>query len=207
MFEKIDRILKKYSNYHVVFYCIIALFSFNCKHYKLVFTMNDENNCQNAVEQIRQLDFEIWDGLPVDCQLKELINLESIDVREYPIRHLGKKMVEVHSVLLDLPGYYRPTVNLRNGKVVMFDAMNPVMTGNLETLKAHLGKPALTLDWHYGTLPLEKGEWVFPDKGITLFLNSTFDKVLHIALYHATSSRDYLNKLRPNLKKTLLPRK
>ena len=67
------------------------------------------------------------------------------------------------------------------------------------------GSPAAQLDWYYGTLPIPGGEWVYPDRGITLFFSMETGKVLHLAVYHPTTLADYRSSLRPNLRKTMRP--
>jgi hypothetical protein len=63
----------------------------------------------------------------------------------------------------------------------------PELEGGAAPLIADLGLPATRLDGDYGTLPIAQGEWPYPLRGVTLFLNTTSDKVLHLALYQPTT--------------------
>jgi hypothetical protein len=108
-------------------------------------------------------------------------------------------------VLLDITGYYRPTASIRDNKLVLFDGMNPELLGGFARLRDDLGEPVARLDWFYGTLEIPNGEWVYPERGITIFLNTLADKVLHIAVYRCTDLGNYVSTLRPNLRKELRP--
>jgi hypothetical protein len=69
-----------------------------------------------------------------------------------------------------------------------------------------LGEPEERLDYAHGTLPVDAGEWVFAARGITLFVNTTAETLLHVALYAPTTAAGYRAALRPHLGKTLRPR-
>jgi len=107
--------------------------------------------------------------------------------------------------VLDLPGWYRPMANFRDGGLILVDGMTPELDGGADPLLADLGTPATRLDGDFGTLPISQGEWLYPEHGITLFLNTTSDKVLHLALYAPTTLDVYLGSLRPPLAKRPLP--
>ena len=94
--------------------------------------------------------------------------------------------------------------NFRDGALILVDGMTPELDGGAGPLLADLGTPATRLDWDFGTLPISQGEWPYPERGITLFLNTTSDKVLHLALYAPTLDA-YLGSLRPPLAKRPLP--
>jgi hypothetical protein len=47
---------------------------------------------------------------------------------------------------------------------------------------------------------------VYPSRGATLFLNTTADTALHVALFRPMTCEQYRRMLRPHLGKTLRPR-
>ena len=170
--------------------------------------MSASDPCANARRAIQTRDFISWRGFPSDCTATDLFpTLPALpsDPAERPVRPLGEDFQPAVFQVLDLPGYYRPTVSFRDDKLVLFDAMNPDITGGFAPLEADLGAPAARLDWYYGTLEMPAGEWIYPARGITVFLNSTFDRVLHIALYHPTTLDAYRADLRPHLRKRMRP--
>lgn len=163
--------------------------------------MSDAAAARAAIEQRALAE---WRGLPEGLAPGELFPpLETVE--HWGRRSLGDTFEPADFVVLDLPGYYRPTVSVRDGRVVLFDAMNPQLDDGLGPLSAALGQPATLLDYDHGTLPVRTGEWPYPERGITLFVNTTADRLLHVALYAAGTLDDYLRRLRPHLGKKRRP--
>jgi hypothetical protein len=95
-----------------------------------------------------------------------------------------------------------------DGTLVLFDGMNPELAGPFATLRDDLGTPAGRLDWERGTLKIRGGEWVYPERGITLFVDpDAANTALHVAVYHVTTLDVYRRTLRPHLGKQLLPKR
>jgi hypothetical protein len=163
--------------------------------------------CDEGRERIARVSFVGWAGLPPGCRPGDLFErFPREDPADWPRRPLGEDYEPVAFAQLDLARYYRPAANLRDGALVLFDGMNPQLDGGLEPLLADLGAPAVRLDYAHGTLGVGSGELVFCDRGITLFVNTTGDTALHVALYHVTTVDDYRRRLRLHLGKTLRPR-
>lgn len=172
--------------------------------------MRPEMIYQQARLDIIERRFINWQGLPrlgagegppVNAIFPEL--LQGSGIR--PQRYLGESFRPVTYSVLDLPGYYRPTLSMEGETLVLFDAMLPELDNGLAPLLNAFGEPAIQLDWFYGTLEMPGGEWLFPERGISLFLNQARDRALHLALYAATDQTTYLDRLRPHLRKTLHP--
>ncbi len=165
-----------------------------------------KDDCVRAARAIRERDFIGWRGFPTTCGAAELLGAPPpADLAERPKRALGDGFVEAVAVLLDLPGYYRPTASFRGGKLVLLDGMNPAVKGGAAALRADLGAPAARLDFEHGTLPIAAGEWAFPARGITLFVEPVNGEILHVALYHPTDLAEYVHALRPHLGKRPWP--
>ncbi len=164
--------------------------------------------CQTAAHAIQVRHFIGWRGFPTGCAPTALVpGLPDPlpDLGAQPSRRLGSDASSAAFVLLDLPGWYRPMASFRAGALVLVDGMTPELDGGATALLADLGAPATKLDWDYGTLPIAQGERPYPERGITLFLNTTSDKVLHLALYQPTTLELYLRSLRPPLAKRPTP--
>ena len=164
--------------------------------------------CETAANAIRVRHFVGWRGLPSGCPSAAMVpGLPNPlpDLAEQPARRLGSDASSAAFVMLDLPGWYRPMASFRAGELVLVDGMNPELDGGAAQLLADLGTPGTRLDWDYGTLPIAQGEWPYPDRGITVFLNTTSDKVLHLAVYRPTTLDVYLRTLRPPLAKRPIP--
>jgi hypothetical protein len=163
------------------------------------------NHCQNALAAIRTFDFRGWQGLPADCDWQELTGPLPTDWTEVYARSLGTSFRPAHQVDVNLSGYTKPHLYFVAGKPVLFEAMaGPILVAWEELLK-DLGEPAARLDWDFGTLPIKASEYVYPARGITLFLNTDKDRALHIALFAPTTLDAYLADLRPSYLKKRLP--
>jgi hypothetical protein len=156
--------------------------------------------CEEARRRIERVELGGWTGLPA-CPPSALG--ADGDVEEWAERPLGEDFERASFRVLECAGYYRPTVSVRDGVVVLFDGMNP--EHELAPLAAELGDPAERLDYAHGTLPVDGGEWVYAGRGITLFVNTTAEELLHVALYAPTEVADYRARLRPHLGKTRRP--
>src|SRR4030095_1355848 len=160
--------------------------------------------CQSITKKIIAREFLNWHGLPESCTPESMFNLK-ID-QQWGELKLGDHFEPARSHLLDLTGYYRPIVYARNGKVVMFDGMNPELKCEWNTLSADLGVPETTFDWTHGTVEMKKGERIYAARGITVFLNPENDFLVYISVYTPTTVEEYVNKLRPHRAKRILPR-
>gem|GEM_PF-6388523 len=157
------------------------------------------SECTTIREAIETRNLTHWKGLPAACRASDLFDHVPADVSDRPQRSLGGRTARW--VLLKLEGYYRPMASFVDGKFVMFDSMNPTLAVKASDLVKQLGTPAARTDWWYGGVEMKDGAYVYPDKGITLFLNSNTRKALHIALYHPTDLAGWKQDLRPRLHK------
>jgi hypothetical protein len=98
--------------------------------------------------------------------------------------------------VVELPGYDRPHVNLRDGALVLFDARPEL---DAAALLADLGEPEAKLDAYFGTLKRPEGEWVWASRGIAIWKSG--DSVFHLALFTPTSVENYKATLSPDLRK------
>jgi hypothetical protein len=164
-------------------------------------------SCEKAIQNIRDRDLAHWRGLPTSCDWTVLTGPLPADWQSVPGRPLGSAFRDAKMIMLSLEGYSRPSLSFVNDTAVLFEAMGPELaTGDVALITA-LGEPAARLDWDFGTLPCPESEFVYPERGITLFLRSDRERVLHVALYRATDLDDYLENLRPRLGKTPRPMK
>jgi hypothetical protein len=155
--------------------------------------------CDAARKAIESRQLRGWTGLPAGCAPAALLGVP-LDTT-WGQRRLGSGHGPVQSRLLELEGYYRPMASVRDGAVVMFDAMNPDLDGGWAALAADLGAPEATHDWVYGTVPMAGGERIYAKRGITVYINRDGDDILHVALYAPTTPDAYARDLRPDLQK------
>jgi len=168
-------------------------------------TNMSKKNFEAIRKAIETRDFVGWNGLPDSCTPSDLFDDFPIDLSGRPTRPLGKLFKPAVFVVLEIDGYYRPTVSIRDNELVLFDGMNPELRGGFTRLRDDLGEPVARLDCFYGTLEIPNAECVYPERGITVFLNPETGKALHIAVYRCTDLDNYVRTLRPNLRKELRP--
>jgi len=73
---------------------------------------------------------------------------------KFGFRKLGTREARQH--LLELPGYYRPLVTVRDDVVVLFDGTNPALDPGLPALLQDLGEPAAKEDFDHGTYKIQR---------------------------------------------------
>lgn len=155
--------------------------------------------CEDARRAIEEIRFVGWRGLPAGCAPEALVGL-ALDER-WGRRTLGSEELPARMHLLELAGYYRPLVSVREGSVVLFDGRNPALVDGWPALEADLGAPERTQDFVHGTVPMRAGERIHATRGITIYLNPENQMVVHLAVYVPTTADDYLSRLRPELEK------
>jgi hypothetical protein len=154
-----------------------------------------------VLERLRAHDLAGWEGLPEACAPAALG--AQGDPADWAVHPLGDEFAPASFTLLDLEGYVRPRVSVRDNRVVLFDATHPQV--DFPALMAGLGDPEERHDYVHGLLPVGDGEWVYAARGLTAFVNPSSSKLFHIALYAPTTPTVYRARLRPHLAKTLRP--
>src|SRR5262245_39868174 len=121
-------------------------------------------SCKSLRQKIESCDYAGWQGLLNECTPEDMFD---IDIDEnWGELFLGEKFEPARSHLLDFDGYYRPIVYARNGKVVMFDGMNPRIKSGWELLSTDLGAADVILDWTHGSVEMRQGERIYSGRGI-----------------------------------------
>jgi hypothetical protein len=155
------------------------------------------NLCADARNAIEARRFAGWTGLPAGCGPDALFGVPLDDTwGQLP---LGASFEPTRSRLLELPGFYRPIVRVRDGAVVMFEAGMPELADDLPALLASLGTPDEVSDFVFRDVTMAGGEHVFARRGVTLFVNPENQRVLHLALYSPTTVAAYRDHLRLDL--------
>jgi hypothetical protein len=144
--------------------------------------------------------------LPANCDWTSLVGTLPSEWADIPERSLGSNFLRGKILMVDQEGYMRASFSFIEGNPVLFEAMGPKLKVSVSDLIKSLGLPEATLDWAFGTLPCPESEYVYPTKGITLFLSTDQTRVFHIAVYAATTLENYLKNLRPRLGKNRLPK-
>lgn len=164
--------------------------------------------CDAALLAIHFRDFREWRGLPMGCVWPGADEQRPADPREWWARPLRSKQEGTWTHSPELQGYSKSAFTYLRRDMILFDGQNPEMPCTGSELVKALGEPAAKLDWDAGTLPLPGMEWVWPERGIALYLGGDTDHVAHVALFASTTLEDYQRgHLRLQEKKALRPMK
>jgi hypothetical protein len=153
--------------------------------------------CLVALKAFAWHDLSRWHGLP-ECTLAELGQVFSVPADRWRgSGHVG----EEHRALtwLSVSGGGFPDsirVWLDGDKVVMMDSQVRGRPEELKALAAKLGAPAAQLDSYFRNALLEKSEWVYPDRGLTLFVEPETHALLRVAAYPRTTLSEYRKRFR-----------
>jgi len=143
---------------------------------------------------IERREFVGWQGLSRTLSPDALFGLGVDTV--WGEQKLGSEFLRARSHVLEMEGYYRPTVYAREGAVVMFDGMNPQLAPPWNVLQAEFGAPDSALDWSYDGIALAEAELIFASRGITVFLNTANGFVVFVSLFEPTTVDHYVRHLR-----------
>ena len=87
----------------------------------------------------------------------------------------------------------------RDGNILLMDVRYPVISPDLRDLLETFGKPEAMLDSHFSSIVIEKSEWVYASKGLSLFINPDNFILLRLAAYPPASLEHYHQELRLQL--------
>jgi hypothetical protein len=159
-----------------------------------------KSDCQEALQHFSSREFSDWHGLPEGCTITEARKILKLS-DGYGTGHLGQEAKPAYFATAELDGY----VNVvrawyRDEKVVLIKGGYPSLTVDLAALLKSYGEPEAKQDYYQGVLEIKAGAWVYPQRGITLFMNVDSTLLAQVAVYPATSLRDYVAQLAPQEK-------
>jgi hypothetical protein len=160
-------------------------------------------NCDDAIRMIRARDFRAWQGLPEDCTPDRLAKGLPRSNPNEGGRQLGDDAIEVDWWPAQVAGYREPLeVQIAKSIVVRIDGIGPELAGGLPAHLQALGEPAGKLPYWDSTKRVPDGEWVWPARGIAIYVGSDPRFVRRVALFRATDLATYQKLLQPNLRST-----
>jgi hypothetical protein len=159
-----------------------------------------------AVAAFVARDPRAWPGLAKGVPLDALAEHLPVDRTFTGAAPLGERfeladwVAGLHD---DFPDGVR--VWLRNGRVVMLDAQGMDLTASAGEVLAGLGDPAARLDAFLGPIAAPRSEWVYPERGLTLFVGGERAWVDRILGYTPVALDDYVARLRPHTRVDPVP--
>lgn len=145
-----------------------------------------------AIEQRNLID---WRGLPPQARPEPLFGVTPDG--NWGEARLGEARILARRRILEIEGYYRPTLYCRDRGIALFEGTNPRLIHTWPELQAGLGRPDRVIGWCHDGFDLPDGEHVYARRGIAFRVNPANDFVIHVLLFAPTTIDDYLERLRP----------
>jgi hypothetical protein len=171
--------------------------------------MVESNRLQTATEKLRpfaERDFAAFRGLGMPTTLSDCTAFFAFDTRAKTSGFLGGRRRQLATLTGIRKGFNQGIrIWVVNEEVQLFDAVGVQLPEEPKALLAKLGEPDHKLDSYLGLLRLEKSEYVYLRRGLTLFLNPDTSAVLRIAAFAPSSLEEYQASLRLDLEMKRLP--
>lgn len=171
--------------------------------------MAETNKRQTATERLRpfaQRDFAAFRGLGMPTTLADCTAFFAFDTQAKASGFLGGRRRQLVTLTGACEGFNQGIrIWVVNEEVQLFDAVDVQLPEEPKSLLAKLGKPDHKLDSYLGLLRLEKSEYVYLGRGLTLFLNPETSAILRVAAFRPSSLDEYQSSLRLDLEMKRLP--
>ena len=168
--------------------------------------MNNRSNVIEVLKTFSVLALGNWQGLSGETSVDDARAVFGIDDQWHGTGKLGSdgnRRDWFSASAAHFPEGLRLWVD--GDRLLLIDAVRPDLPGGFDALFEKIGQPSEELDSYLGTLPIRKSEWVYPERGLTLFVNPANRLLLRIAVYRPTSIEDYRKTLRLDLQRIRLP--
>ena len=161
-------------------------------------------SCTSALNNFAACDLTNWTGLPESCSLAEVMQQFRLLDEDVGLTRLGDIKREFR--MFAVSGYDEPVrVWTEDSRVMTLDVEHPSFSMETRVLLLQLGEPEAKLDYDWGTMRFEKSEWVYPDRGLALFLAPDASSVFHLAAFPPTTMQAYKENFQLHLGKRLFP--
>jgi|SRR5580698_3857701 hypothetical protein len=154
--------------------------------------------CVVALKAFAWPDLEHWKGLRPDCGLPAVSEAWAYaDDGWRGSGYVGEEpraLTWISATGTGFPDSVR--VWLDGPRVVMLETQVLGKASDLKALVAKLGEPAAKLDAFF-EVKMEKSEWVYPNRGLTLYVNPENHILLRAVGYAPTTLENYRRHLRP----------
>ena len=157
--------------------------------------------CREAWKEIRDRDYRAWDGMPASCRYADF---DAAFPRLRDAHGQGRLGRDRRQALFRMhvdDRYQHPLKTwFRDDRLVLIEVAYPELPYSTPELLSHLGDPEAQLDYHLDVMPVSEGAWIYPSRGLALFLDAGRREVMRIALFHACSLDGYVKELHPDVR-------
>lgn len=168
--------------------------------------VTNANTCEHALEAIAGRDFRHWSGFPPDCAYTAFDARFPTVHRHYGSGRLGRTGRVADYRMHPIDGYKLDArVWFVEDAPVLIELYYPLLPHAADVLTGSLGEPAARVDYQAEVMPVPRGAWVYPDRGIALFMDRSGRVVMHIGLFPACELDHYLAVIHPDAESTEVP--
>jgi hypothetical protein len=155
------------------------------------------SGCAEAIAPVLRWDLAAFHGLP-PCTREELASaLGTTPLPGEGRSQLGTPGRTLAFIVIPMAGTHRSAKVWVDGKWVVSMMIQLPPVPNVAVLFQALGAPAARLDGQWDVVRVLQGEWVWPDRGLTLVFDNSGSKVVRAYFYAPTSVADWKDRLRP----------
>lgn len=159
---------------------------------------DDANDvCRDAWRLIRNKTFHDWTGLPAACSYGDFDEAFERMGEEYGRNTLGSGKLRTRYRTYTADEYEEPLkVWFRDDDLVLIEISYPELPYPGTDLLDRLGEPDDRLDYELDVIEIEGGAWIYPPRGIALFLDAGKERVMRISLFRSCSPAEYAAEIR-----------
>jgi hypothetical protein len=161
-------------------------------------TTHPSNNiCQEALLLFSNRKFTQWAGIPSECSISDVFKLFKPDLEDYAVSTLGNEYIQTSYKVCSLDNYPEPIqVWFKGEEIVKIEAQYVNLSSDEFKAIIQAFEPVNKFDYYLGVVLMSQAEWAFPERGISLFLNSDYTGLVKISIYHPTSLDEYIRRIR-----------
>jgi len=150
------------------------------------------SGASDAIARLRDGDLESWTGLPAGTRPADLEPAVEASADAPAMAGLGlRKALVRFGALAGTDIGAEVWVSPESAEVWLVAIDDPPFAGTPEHVLQQLGQPALRLDNALGTVPLPGSEWVYLDRGLTVFADEEDGRVWRLALFTPCRPEQY----------------
>ena len=165
-----------------------------------------DGSCAAVLERLASGRLADFAGLPGGCKLADVERAWGPAMAHSVAAQLGRDRVKTDHRRFQVSGHDQPARVWHDGdRVLLVDLEYPGLGEDADSLRKTLGAPDAEESFSWGVLVLEKAEWVYARRGLTLFVNPETREVLRWAAYAPTDAAAYLRRLELRLAERELP--
>lgn len=151
----------------------------------------------DAIARLRDGDLTVWNGLPAGTEPADLEPAIDAPGDAPAMTGLGlRKALVRFGELAGTDVEAEVWVSPESSEVWLVAIDDPPFAGAPAQVLERLGAPALRLDNALGTVSLPGSEWVYPDRGLTVFADEEDERVWRVALFTPCPPEQYEERYR-----------